>query len=337
MASMKAPVHLTRRQFLTLTLAGLAPCTDARAEIAVVQDEIWNDTARDRNLPVRIRWPDTTRSAPPQGWPVVLFSHGLGGTRDGGRVWGEAWAAGGLVVIHLQHPGSDLDAVRHTARSFSDRAGLLRAATPQQLLARLRDVGFVLDETARRCANGQGRWATVRPHQVGMSGHSFGAHTTLGVAGQIYPGGLRFPQERLGSFVAFSPTLPPGDAPRALSAITRPMLCITGTRDADVVGTGATPERRAAVFDALPAGRKAQLVLQDADHMSFAGQTDRAVEILPREPITRELQARHHALVAGSAAITTDWWRATLRDDGAARGRLQRPTGLAAGDVWSQA
>ena len=34
--------------------------------------------------------------------PVVLFSHGLGGTRDGGAVWGEAWAAADFVVVHLQ-------------------------------------------------------------------------------------------------------------------------------------------------------------------------------------------------------------------------------------------
>ena len=28
-----------------------------------------------------------------------MFSHGLGGTREGGAVWGEAWAAAGFVVV----------------------------------------------------------------------------------------------------------------------------------------------------------------------------------------------------------------------------------------------
>jgi hypothetical protein len=100
-----------------------------------------------------------------------------------------------------------------------------------------------------------------------------------------------------------------------------------------VAGTDATPERRAAVFDALPAGNKAQLVLQDADHMTFAGQTGRAVEIVPREQVTRNLQPAHHALVA---SITSDWWRATLMGDAAARTRLAAPPGLGQGDTWLQ-
>ncbi len=115
--------------------------------------------------------------------------------------------------------------------------------------------------------------------------------------------------------------------------MTRPLLSVTGTRDGDVAGTGATPERRAAVFAALPPGSKAHLVLQDADHMTFGGQTGRAVEIVPREAVTRELQGAHHALVA---AITTDWWRATLMGDAAARTRLAAPGNLRPGDLWQQ-
>jgi len=67
--------------------------------------------------------------------------------------------------------------------------------------------------------------------------------------------------------------------------------------------------------------------------MTFAGQTGRAAEIVPREAITRTLQPAHHALVA---AITADWWRATLMNDAAAWQRLALPAGLAAGDVWQR-
>lgn len=70
--------------------------------------------------------------------------------------WGEAWAAAGFVVVHLQHPGSDLDAVRAAATSFNDRQGLRRAAGPLQLQARLQDVAFALDEIGRRHARGDG-------------------------------------------------------------------------------------------------------------------------------------------------------------------------------------
>jgi predicted dienelactone hydrolase len=324
-------MELNRRHVLALSL-GAACLPAAGADDVSFKDEIWTDAARDRALPVRLRWPAMTGAAPPGGWPVVLFSHGLGGTREGGEIWGQAWAAAGLVVVHLQHPGSDLAAVRAVARNFSDQMGLRRAAGPQQLLARLQDVGFVLDEIARRQQAGDGRWAQVRAGQVGMSGHSFGAHTTLGMAGQAYAGHPGITEPRLAAFVAFSPSPPVvGDPVRAFARITRPTLCLTGTRDDDVVGNGSTPERRASVFDALPAGHKAMLVLQEADHMSFGGQTGRAVEIIPRAPVTRTLQGGHHALVA---AITTDWWRARLLGDAGALARLVAPQGLGDGDRW---
>ena len=156
----------------------------------------------------------------------------------------------------------------------------------------------------------------------------------MGMAGQRYPAFEGITEPRLAAFIAFSPTVPVmGDAQRAFDRVNRPLLSITGTRDDDVVGVGATPERRMAVFAALPTGNKAHLVLQDADHMTFAGQTGRAAEIVPREAVTRELQAGHHARVA---AITTDWWRATLQGDAGARARLVAPQGLGAGDVWQQ-
>lgn len=295
-------------------------------------DETWVDFARQRALPVRIRWPDDVRAVPTGGYPVVMFSHGLGGTVAAGGVWGEAWSQAGCVVLHLQHPGSDLPAVRGQARDFNDRSALRRAAGPEQLLARLGDVVFALDELARRKAHAMGRWAEVRPEAVGLSGHSFGAHTTLGMAGQRYARHPGISEPRLSAFIAFSPTLPAVGDPRvAFERITRPLLCITGTRDDDVLGNGATPDRRIGVFDALPAGQKAQLVLDEADHMSFAGQSGVAAEILPRHPASRSLQAQHHARVA---ALTSDWWRAHLMGDRQALQRLNHPAGLAPGDRW---
>lgn len=335
-------MNLTRRRLLGATAAvaaAWAPIASAQeatpphsAGPPALADETWLDTARQRAVPVRIRWPAAGSAAPPGGHSVVLFSHGLGGTVAGGERWGQAWSAAGFVVLHLQHPGSDLQAVRRQARGFTDQSGLRRAAGPEQLLARLQDVAFVLDELGRRHAAATGRWALVRPQAVGLSGHSFGAHTTLGMAGQRYPGHPGIRETRLAAFAAFSPTLPArGEAAQAFESLTRPVLCITGTHDDDMVGNGATPERRMGVFEALPPGRKAQLVLEDADHMSFSGQQGRVAEIVPRHPAARVLQVRHHALVA---AITTDWWRAHLSGDAEAAARLLQPGGLAPGDRW---
>ena len=329
------PMNLTRRTCISTLACGALPGLQAQGQTGApaVTDEVWLDAARQREVPVKVRWPEAAAaSAGPL--PVILFSHGLGGTREGGAVWGEAWSAAGFVVVHLQHAGSDLAAVRAVTNSFTDQRALRSAAGPAQLPARLRDVSFALDEIGRRHAARQAPWRTVRPDQVGLCGHSFGAHTTLGMAGQRYPGFEGVTEPRLAAFIAFSPSLPAaGDARQVFERITRPLLCITGTLDSDVVGVGATPERRRAVFDALPAGDKAQLVLMEADHMTFAGQTGRAVEIVPREQITRDLQPAHHALVA---SITTDWWRAALRGDAIAHSRLTAPQGLRPGDFWQQ-
>ena len=323
---------LTRRQALALPL-GLAAPPLASASGETTEDEAWLDARRQREVPVRVRWPSTDLPVPVGGHPVVLFSHGLGGSRSGGSVWGEAWAAAGFVVVHLQHHGSDLEAVRAPG-------GLRAAMQPQQLLDRLNDVRFVIDEIVRRHREGASpRWARSRPDAIGMSGHSFGAHTTLGMAGQAYPGLAPLQEARLSAFAAFSPAVPAsGDARQAYAAITRPMLCLTGTLDGDVVGNGSTPQQRRAVFDALPAGHRAQLLLKDADHMSFAGQAagpDTPVwRALRQAPAAAALLAQHHALIA---SVTTDWWRAQLMNDLAAAARLARPQGLAPGDLWQQA
>ncbi len=352
-------IQLKRRLLCSSVLLGGLPTAavllSARATAkpvpAVVQDEAWFDPARNRSLPIKVRWPQAPIAVP---CPVIVFSHGLGGTTEGGAVWGAAWAAAGFVVVHMQHPGSDLDAVRQTATSFRDQRGLLASAGPEQFAARIHDTAFVMDEIARRHAqaglapvptaadlqNGVTQpmgWGHVRLDKAGMSGHSFGAHTTLALAGQRFPNGQQKPDARFAAFAAFSPTLPRGDATRALAGVTRPLLSLTGTLDGDVVGTGATPDKRAAVFAALPSGKKAQLVLLDADHMTFGGQTGRAAAILKREAITADKQALHHSAIAD---ITTQWWRAHLLTDpapaAAAAQWLKAPANLSAGDVWAQ-
>lgn len=325
---------MKRRDVLKSAGVASAALAGAVGATGVVVDENWRDAQRQRELPMRIRWPADGQAQPQGGWPLLVFSHGLGGSRAGGEVWGMAWADAGFVVLHVQHAGSDLDAVRQLSGGFAQVAGLRAVANAQHWLQRMQDVVFVLDEVVRRQASGAAGWSEVRPRQVGLSGHSFGAHTTLGMAGQAFPGFAGLQEPRLAAFIALSPAAPARFAEQGFANITRPTLCITGTRDEDVLGTGATPERRLAVYQALPAGNKALLLLQDADHMSFAGQTGPALEIRARAAISRELQARHHALVA---RVSTDWWRASLTDDAQARARLAQPEGLAAGDVWQRA
>ena len=69
---------------------------------AQMRDLTAHDDSRNRDIPLRIYLPASNSSA-----PVVLFSHGLGGSRAGSKFLGQQWSARGYVAVFLQHPGSD--------------------------------------------------------------------------------------------------------------------------------------------------------------------------------------------------------------------------------------
>lgn len=311
---------LSRRQ--VLAVAGLA----ALPAWARVQDEAWTDRRRGRELPLRVRWPDV-----PGPWPLLLFSHGLGGSREGGALWGQAWREAGFVIIHMQHPGSD------TAVWLQGLPSLRAAANVTQFMARVADVKFVLDEVARRQALGEAGWSQLRLDAIGMSGHSFGAQTTAALAGKRYAvdvAGLA--DERVRAFMAFSPSLSPGamSAHEQFAAVTRPFMCLTGSLDADPFGSYADGAPRWRVFEGLPSGVKAGLWLDQADHMSFAGQATPVRGMLPlgaRDARAVAAEPRHQAVIA---ALSSLWWRATLHDDAAAAAALRLPQGLGPADRW---
>jgi predicted dienelactone hydrolase len=313
-------MEITRR---TLIAASLCAGLPVRAAPPAPQDGDWLDAARQRKLPWRLRLP-----AGEGPCPLVVYSHGLGGSRDGGARWGRAWAEAGIAVLHLQHAGSDFETLR------GGLSALRAAGNAQQLLARVADVRFALDELARRA--GTNPWGRLRADALGMAGHSFGAHTTQALAGQRYrvPGSLA--DERFRAFIALSPSAPPGmPVQQAFGAIQRPFLLATGSLDGDPFGSYAGGEPRAAVYDGLPPGQRALLWLDGADHTTFGGGAPEALagrvgRARPAAALERE--AAHEAIVART---TTLWWRAQLLDEAAARAALARPEGLTEGDRWS--
>ena len=329
---------MKRRDLLAASLApAWAACAWA-APLPAFEDATWLDTARQRELPVRLRWP---AGDAPCG--IVIHSHGLGGSRAGGAVWGEAWQAAGLAVLHLQHPGSDSSIWQSGLR------GARQAAGAEQYLARIADAHFAIDELLRRQAAG-GAWARIRAGAIGFSGHSFGARLTQAVAGERpsraarSAAAARIADARPRAFIAFSPGFSERDGlddaamTARFGAIARPFLAITGTDDdAMIVGDASNAARRA-VYRGLPAGQKAQLVLAGADHMTFGGGTGLAESReggrrLRRGPQAAALQEQHQRVVA---AVSADWWRWHLLGDPAAKDRLRAPAGLAAGDLWEQ-
>jgi predicted dienelactone hydrolase len=274
---------------------------------AVIHDDTVHDGARNREIPCRVFLPAGSASA-----PVILFSHGLGGSREGSAYLGRHWAGRGYVVIFLQHHGSDAAVWRDTVRS-ERFAAMAKAASLDNFMARVADVPAVL--TAMSTWNGlnghrlRGRLDTTR---VGMSGHSFGAITTQAVSGQSFPtAGQRFSDSRIKAALMMSPSAPRVGSPTtAFAKVNIPWMLMTGTDDVSPIGDTDVASRLA-VFPALPVGKKYELVLDAAEHSAFS---DRE---LPGDKLRRN--PNHHRVIL---ALSTAFWDTTLREDVAAQSWL---------------
>ncbi|MFT3713556.1 MAG: hypothetical protein QM817_38355 [Archangium sp.] len=265
------------------------------------------DAKRDgRELPIRVYFPPGVKSAA----PVLLFSHGLGGSNENDVFLAEHWARRGYVAVFVQHPGSDTSVWKDLPPG-KRMASMRKAASVENFMLRVSDIPAVLDAlTSWNAADGHALKGRLDLDHVGMSGHSFGAITTQAVSGQQFALGS-FTEPRIKAAVAFSPSLPKrGTAEEAFGKVSTPWLLMTGTNDGSPIGD-TTAESRRGVFKALAAGSKYELVLDGAEHSAFS---DRALpgDQKPRNP-------NHHRVMR---AFTTAFFDAYLRGDAAARAWL---------------
>ncbi len=265
-----------------------------------------HDGDRTRDLALRVYLPAGTNAA-----PVVLFSHGLGGSCENNPYLGRHWAARGYAAVFMQHPGSDETVWK--GQPAGERRGAMRdAASVKNFAARVKDVPAVLHQLEKWSAEaGHALAGRLDLTRVGMSGHSFGAVTTQAVSGQKFPFGLNYTDGRIKAAVAFSPSSPKrGDPKKAFGEVGIPWLLMTGTKDASPINDTDVASRLA-VFPALQAGDKYELVLEGAEHSAFS---DRA---LPGDKEARN--PNHHRAIL---ALSTAFWDAYLRGDAAARAWL---------------
>ena len=266
-----------------------------------------HDEARNRDIPIRVYRCGEIKSA-----PVLLFSHGLGGSREGSVFLGEHWASRGYIAVFLQHPGSDTS-VWKDKRPLQRMAAMKEAANGENFLLRAKDVPAVLDPLEVWNQDSKHElFGAFDLERVGMSGHSFGAVTTQAVSGQTAARGkFNLTDPRIKAALPMSPSSPAvGDPASAFGKVNIPWLLMTGTQDVSAIG-GATVETRRAVYTALPPGGKYELVLDEAEHSVF---TDRS---LPGEKHQRN--PNHHRAIL---ALSTAFWDAYLRKDEQAKSWL---------------
>ena len=299
---------------LLTTTAAVEPVA---GEHYTVQEFDWVDTQRGRAVPVRLYLPRAVDGAQ-VAHPLVVFSHGIGGSRRGYSYLGRYWASQGFASLHLQHVGSDRSLWLGNPLALADR--LQAAAQEGEATARVRDLSFALDQLLA------GPLATrIDARRIVAAGHSYGANTTLLAAGaEVQRDGqpLQLRDARIQAAIVIS--APPfyGEASHqaVLGHIRVPSLHITATDDViRVPGYYSPAADRVAVFEATGGPSKALAVFAGGSYSIF---TDRA---------GTGGAALNPQVKAATQALSTAFLAAVFNGDrGALRQAAQRFGGLLA-------
>lgn len=285
---------LGRRVALAATLlAAVAvhaaePASDETGSAYSVQDFDWRDAGRDRAVPVRLYLPESASAEHPV--PLVVFSHGIGGSRAGYSYLGRGWASQGYASLHVQHVGSDRQIWFGSPFGLVSR--LRSAAQEHEAIARVNDLRFALDQVL-----GSADGARIDAGRIVAAGHSYGANTTLLAAGaQVERQGQRLdfrdPRIKAAIVISAPPFYGETDPAKILAGITVPTLHVTATEDIiRIPGYYSGADDRVAVFEATGGPRKTLAVFAGGSHSVF---TDRAgtggVELNPKvKAATRRL------------------------------------------------
>jgi dienelactone hydrolase len=272
----------------------------------------WEDRPRNRSVPARLYLPAVGNGAAAAAAPLVVFSHGIGGSRDGYKYLGRHFAANGYASLHVQHVGSDRQVW------FGNPFGLLGrlndAAREAEAIDRVGDLSFALDQLL---ASDVG--ARVDRRRIVAAGHSYGANTSLLAAGaQIERDGrvlpLRDPRIKAAILLSAPPFYGSADTGRILSAIEVPTLHVTATGD-DITlpGYRSGLTDRLEVYQSIGNGHgapKALAVFKGGSHSIF---TDRmgtgGMELNPKvKAATRDLAVAFlNTVFAGDAGALGRW------------------------------
>ncbi len=231
------------------------------------------DEDRNRDVHYKVYYPDELNGS----FPVIIFSHGLGGSVEAAEYLGEHLSQNGYVCFHIQHIGSD-ESVWKAAKTVKEVMKKLKESVTDynNALNRFKDIPFVVDEINKLNSGSgilKGHLDTVN---VGIIGHSYGARSVLIASGEkVGKGKYSFKEARIKVGVALSPGLPdnpPEDLSKLYEDINIPLFHVTGTEDGDPLNrkSNFTPKDRTLPYLNIKASPQFLLVLYKAVHMTFS-------------------------------------------------------------------
>ncbi|MBE9045361.1 alpha/beta hydrolase [Pleurocapsales cyanobacterium LEGE 10410] len=252
-----------------------------------------NDRSRGRTFPVELYLPQLKDE---RTLPLIVISHGLGSDLNTFAYLARHLASHGFAVAVPEHPGSSAKQIDALL------SGLASDVTPpEELIDRPLDIKFLLDRLAARYGN------QIDTDNVGAIGQSFGAYTTLALAGaelnwdslerdcpdindswnlslliqclalQIPPTAtdIELKDERITAAIAINPLASTVFAKESLSQIDIPIMLVSGS--ADPV-TPALPEQ-IVPFTWLTAAEKYLVLLEGGTHFSVLNESAGSVPI----------------------------------------------------------
>lgn len=264
----------------------------------------WQDSTRHRVVPIKIYEPKAG-SAP---YPVVIFSHGLGGSREAAVYLGNYWSEHGYFCVFMQHAGSDT-AVWQSAIGRGREAvmdSLKPAANGQNLIDRVKDTSFVIDELEQLNHNDPKLKGTLDLSKIAIAGHSFGAGTALAIAGQSFIGGtVNTRDKRVKAAIYLCPPVSStakSNPKAAYGQIHIPGMLLTGTEDNSPIGRTPASDRRIP-FDSINAPHQYLINFVGADHSVFGGRGF-------RQPLSTDANFQRMIQM-----VTTEFLDANLKGD----------------------
>ncbi|HPD83506.1 MAG: hypothetical protein R3D88_05650 [Alphaproteobacteria bacterium] len=298
-------------------------CDQDLYKVLIKRDQLVDFARENRPIKIKVYHPilDTALGVQAHDgqtkFPVVLWSHGLGGSVDGAAFLSRYIASHGYIVVHLQHHGTDSSLWEGKPGHPWDiirSQHIPRSAT----MNRFKDVPFVLDQLPKWMADNEEVGQIADLNVIGMSGHSFGALTTQVMAGMVFPdeqGRLRsYKEPRFKAGILYSPGPIEHlglDEPRDIySSIDLPLFHMTGTDDNSPVENWDY-KKRLVVYENTKKVDKHLLIIKDGDHMVFNGSRGKLGQNPNREK---------HERIIKIAALA--YWDAMLKNDSAAKAWL---------------
>lgn len=286
---------------------------DGPHAVTEVSDIVLHDAKRNKELHVRIFYPN---DAGP--YPVIVFSHGAGGSQSCCEALTRHWATYGYVTLQPTHDDSTLQR-RNSGEEDINFLKAVREALKKPALwqSRPQDISFVLDSLPTLQKRVPALSGKMDAAHVGVGGHSMGAFTADAIAGALvdlpnHPA-TNFADPRVQAVLLLSPQGPGefGLTDHSWDHLALPLLSMTGSLDLGAGNQG--PEWKKIPFERSQPGAKYHVFIQGANHMSFiTGKT-----ILPAHA------AQGDTILGYTNSASLAFWDAYLKIDPAAKNYLQ--------------